>query len=94
VLVTENLKDFPESATAPFGLAVTSQDGFLLDLLDLYPAAVPAALRRQSSRYRREPRTVGGPAQRPGQSRQRMPSVRQNMPRHALTPRLSLPICE
>jgi predicted nucleic acid-binding protein len=58
VLVTENLKDFPECATAPFGLVVTGQDAFLLDLLDLYPATVLAALRRQSSRYRREPRTV------------------------------------
>jgi hypothetical protein len=58
VLVTENLKDFPASATGQFGLVVTDQDGFLLDLLDLYPAAVLAALRKQSSRYRREPRTV------------------------------------
>jgi predicted nucleic acid-binding protein len=58
VLVTENLKDFPECATAPFGLVVTGQDAFLLDLLDLHPATVLAALRRQSSRYRREPRTV------------------------------------
>jgi hypothetical protein len=58
VLVTENLKDFPESTTGRFGLIVTDQDGFLLDLLDLYPSAVLAALRGQSSRYRREPRTT------------------------------------
>jgi hypothetical protein len=58
ILVTENLKDFPASALAPYDIAVVDQDTFLLDQLDLAPALVIAALRRQVSRYRREPRTV------------------------------------
>ena len=58
VLVTENLKDFPESAVTPYALTVLHQDDFLLDQLDLSPRVVQAALRRQVSRYRRDPRTV------------------------------------
>jgi hypothetical protein len=40
------------------GITVTGQDDFLSGLLELYPDAVLGALRRQASRYRREPRTV------------------------------------
>lgn len=60
VLVTENLRDFPYDSFGPFGVEVVSQDVFLLDQLDLAPAEVLGALRRQVSRYRREPRTVDG----------------------------------
>jgi hypothetical protein len=69
-LVTENLKDFPPESAAHLGITVTGQDDFLLGLLELHPDAVLDALRRQSSRYRREPRSVtallsilGGPGQ-------------------------------
>ena len=58
VLVTENLKDFPPKSAAHLGITVAGQDDFLLGLLELYPDAVLDALRRQSSRYRREPRSV------------------------------------
>jgi hypothetical protein len=58
VLVTENLRDFPGDSVRPFDLEVVTQDTFLLDQLDLAPADVLAALRRQVSRYHREPRTV------------------------------------
>lgn len=58
VIVTENLRDFPTSATEPYDVAVSHQDEFLLDLHDLDPAAVRRALTRQVSRYRRQPRTV------------------------------------
>jgi hypothetical protein len=58
ILVTENLKDFPPAAVADFGITVVGQDDFLSGLLDLYPDAALSALRRQASRYRREPRTV------------------------------------
>ncbi|MFD1046518.1 PIN domain-containing protein [Kibdelosporangium lantanae] len=57
-LVTENLRDFPEAAVAPYDIVVGHQDEFLLDQLDLSPTLVLAALRRQVSRYRRDPRTV------------------------------------
>jgi hypothetical protein len=57
-LVTENLKDFPPESAAHLGITVTGQDDFLLGLLELHPDAVLDALRRQSSRHRREPRSV------------------------------------
>ena len=57
-LVTENLKDFPPESVAHLGIAVSGQDDFLAGLLELYPDDVLSALRRQSSRYRREPRSV------------------------------------
>ena len=69
VLVTENLRDFPEEAVRAYEIKVVSQDTFLLDALDLRPADVLDALRRQVSRYHREPRTIksllailGGPS--------------------------------
>lgn len=58
VVVTENIKDFPASALAPYDVVAMHQDDFLLDQLDLSPALVLAGLRRQVSRYRREPRTI------------------------------------
>jgi hypothetical protein len=57
-LVTENLKDFPPESAVHLGITITGQDDFLLGLLELHPDAVLDALRRQSSRYRREPRSV------------------------------------
>lgn len=58
VLVTENLRDFPAEALSPYDLQAVSQDTFLLDQLDLRPAEVIDALRRQVSRHHREPRTI------------------------------------
>lgn len=58
VLVTENIRDFPPGSAAHLGITVARQDDFLSGLLELYPDAVLGALRRQASRYRREPRTV------------------------------------
>ncbi|WP_209623381.1 PIN domain-containing protein [Saccharothrix coeruleofusca] len=58
VLVTENLKDFPKAALDPYDIIAMHQDDFLQDQLDLAPGAVLAALRRQTSRYRKYPRSV------------------------------------
>ena len=57
-LVAENLRDFPPEAVRPYDIHVVSQDAFLLDQLDLRPADVIDALRRQVSRYHREPRNT------------------------------------
>jgi hypothetical protein len=57
VLVTD-LRDFLPDTVRPSGIEVISQDAFLLDQFDLRPADVLGALRRQASRYRREPRSV------------------------------------
>jgi predicted nucleic acid-binding protein len=58
LIVTDNVRDFPEAALKPYGLEVVTQDEFLLDQLDLEPLVVLDSLRRQASRYRREPRTI------------------------------------
>lgn len=58
ILVTENLRDFSAEAAERYEITVCGQDEFLLGLLEFYPGEVLSSLRRQSSRYRREPRTV------------------------------------
>lgn len=57
VLVTDNLRDFPEEALKPFDIRAVSADDFLLDQLDLYPAAAMNCLHEQVNRYT----TIGGP---------------------------------
>ncbi|MFI9008523.1 PIN domain-containing protein [Actinosynnema sp. NPDC053489] len=59
VLVTENLKDFPAAALERYDVVAVHQDDFLQDQLELFPGAIHSALRRQASRYRRAPRSVG-----------------------------------
>ncbi|WP_374314101.1 putative toxin-antitoxin system toxin component, PIN family [Microbacterium sp.] len=44
VLVTFNLKDFPDVSTAPFDVEVVHPDDFLLDQIDLYHAPTLRAL--------------------------------------------------
>lgn len=58
LIVSDNTRDFPESSVKSYDLDVVSQDSFLRDQLDLAPLVVLDSLRRQASRYRREPRTV------------------------------------
>ena len=60
VIVTFNLKDFPDFALAPFDVAAVHPDDFLLDQLDLYPGLTLHALRAQAAAHRREPKTVAG----------------------------------
>jgi predicted nucleic acid-binding protein len=57
VLVTFNLKDFPEVALKPFDIAAVHPDEFLLDQLDLYPGVVLGCLEDQVNRYTR----INGP---------------------------------
>jgi predicted nucleic acid-binding protein len=58
VLVTFNLRDFPESATQPHHIGAVTPDAFLLDQLDLYPSSVGRALVSQVSEARRPPITM------------------------------------
>jgi predicted nucleic acid-binding protein len=51
VLVTFNLKDFPEASTDAFDLEVVHPDDFLLDQLDLYPAATLGTIRELVDAY-------------------------------------------
>jgi predicted nucleic acid-binding protein len=50
VIVTFNMKDFPESALKPFDVSAVHPDDFLLDL---YPAVVLSCLEEQVNRYAR-----------------------------------------
>jgi hypothetical protein len=47
VIVTYNLKDFPEAALAPYGIDAQHPDEFVAHLFDLDPGAVCAAVRNQ-----------------------------------------------
>jgi hypothetical protein len=58
VVVTFNLKDFPDAGLAPLGLRAVSPDAFLLDLLDAAPAVVRDVLREQAAGTRRPPLDV------------------------------------
>lgn len=51
-VVTFNLKDFPASATDPYGVAVLHPDTLLLDLLHSSPEAFVSALWQQVAGYR------------------------------------------
>jgi hypothetical protein len=60
VLVTFNIRDFPEPALKPYDIVATHPDEFLLDQLDLYPGLTMMILRQQAASYRREPTSVPG----------------------------------
>lgn len=57
-IVTFNTDDFPTESVDPFEVDVIHPDRFLLDLLDLAPSAVRAAVVEQAAAYKREPRTL------------------------------------
>jgi predicted nucleic acid-binding protein len=60
VIVTFNLRDFPEPALKPYDILVVHPDDFLLDQLDLYPGLTVEVLEQQAASYRREPTTIAG----------------------------------
>lgn len=60
MIVTFNLRDFPEATLKPFDITAIHPDESLLDQLDLYPGLTVESLQRQASAYRREPTTAAG----------------------------------
>ncbi|MDR3203041.1 MAG: PIN domain-containing protein [Bifidobacteriaceae bacterium] len=48
-IVTNNLRDFPETALEPFGLHAVDADTFLRDMLDLAPEAMIHAIKQQAA---------------------------------------------
>lgn len=48
VIVTNNIKDFPDNLLRPLGLEAIHLDDFLLDLFDLNPAAACRVIREQA----------------------------------------------
>lgn len=55
IIVTLNLKDFPQTLLEPYEIEVIGPDEFLLDQLDLAPDLVLEAVRRQTEDSRRPP---------------------------------------
>ena len=58
VIVTFNLRDFPEDELSRFGIEARHPDAFLLGLLDLEPDAVCAAIREQAAALRNPPQSI------------------------------------
>lgn len=58
VIVTENLRDFPEGKLATVGVEAISLDDFLLDLLGLAPGSAISVIGRQARDKRRPPLDV------------------------------------
>ncbi|MEY9965609.1 hypothetical protein ABIA33_003655 [Streptacidiphilus sp. MAP12-16] len=59
-LVTFNTEDFPPHWTAPYPVALTTPDDFLIDLLDLAPRLVLISPKDQAAGHKREPKTLAG----------------------------------
>lgn len=57
VIVTSNLKDFPETALAPYQVEAQHPDVFLTHLYDLEPAGVETALERHIQKLHKPPKT-------------------------------------
>ena len=57
VIVTSNLRDFPREALTPLGIEAQSPDEFVLNLLDLAPAAVVSAFEKQLASLKNPPVT-------------------------------------
>ncbi len=58
VIVTYNLKDFPDCALAPFDLQAIHPDSFIHDLIDLHPAAVIGVIRTARAALKKPPVSV------------------------------------
>src|SRR5437879_2534572 len=57
VIVTFNLKDFPNDTLARFNIEAQHPDDFLLSLFDVVPGMVCAAIKRQRESLRNPPKT-------------------------------------
>jgi predicted nucleic acid-binding protein len=58
VIVTCNLKDFPQEVLGPLGLEAQHPDDFITHLIDLNPGAVCAAAKQQRASLGKPPYTV------------------------------------
>ena len=58
VVVTYNIKDFPEDTLARFDIKAQHPDDFLVSLLDVTPGLVCAAVKRQREGLRNPPKTA------------------------------------
>lgn len=57
-IVTQNLRDFPAAALAPFGIETQHPDEFLLNQMNLAPGAFLSAVRKVRLRLKKNPLTA------------------------------------
>ena len=57
VIVTFNLRDFPEDALASYGIEAQHPDTFLTDLVDLAPELMRQVMEQQAAALRNPPKT-------------------------------------
>ena len=55
VIVTNNIRDFPAVALAPYGIEAQTADEFVVNLCDLAPAVVATVVQSQAAALRRPP---------------------------------------
>jgi len=60
MIVTANLKDFPEDRLSTTAIAATHPDDFLLDQLDLFPGVALQVLREQAADLTNPPSDLHG----------------------------------
>jgi predicted nucleic acid-binding protein len=58
VIVTTNLRDFPDAVLEPLGVRAEHPDEFVLHLIDLSPATVCLAIKEVRSRLKKPPHTA------------------------------------
>lgn len=58
-IVTENLRDFPDAALAPYGVTAITADDFLASTFELYPGDAFRAMRTMRRAYRAPPFSAG-----------------------------------
>jgi hypothetical protein len=56
-IVTVNLRDFPDDKLKPLGLEAVHPDDFVVDNIDLAPAAICAAVEAQAATLKKPPKT-------------------------------------
>lgn len=57
VIVTENMRHFPEAVLAPLDLEAKTADSFIADTIDLDPGRAIAAVRRMRERWQNPEKT-------------------------------------
>ena len=58
IIVTNNLNDFRENVTKPWGIKAQSPDSFLSDLFDDNPEAIKLIIQQQVEKYTNPPKTM------------------------------------
>jgi hypothetical protein len=58
IIVTQNLRDFPQDSLEPYGIGAQHSDTFIMHLLDLNPGEVVGAAKEHRASLRNPPKSV------------------------------------